>query len=231
MQLPTDSELVDLCAATYAPDAVPYVEYIDNAVRAFVTTRPDGFNIIAIEGTHNLPGWMLDFFAVNALSLPVAQLFCTIGVWNHPKIEHPQLGLVHAGFDASAMIVLTKLAPIAAKGPFAVTGHSLGAAIAERLAAEFVLDGTPPAKVALFAPPRVGGAKFVAIATSVPTTAYKYGDDPVPQVPFTLPDFPYQQVPLTQFGTPMIDAFACHNVKNYVAAVHALASGGSGAGG
>ena len=43
-----------------------------------------------------------------------------------------------------------------------------------------------------------------------------------PEVPFTLPDFPYAQVPLTKIGEAMPNAIDCHHVSNYVAGVRAL---------
>jgi hypothetical protein len=120
------------------------------------------------------------------------------------------------------MSVMPKISLVAARGPLALTGHSLGAALAFRATAELILDGTPPIKVAAFAPPRVGGNKFVKVVTSIPFSAYKWGDDPVPEVPFTLPPmYDYRQVLLTKFGHFELKAFSCHNIRNYADAVHA----------
>ncbi len=218
---PTDIELVDCAAQTYTRTD-PFAENIDNAVRVFLTTLSSGLNVIAFEGTKNAPGWLLDFLAISSSDLSVIQLFLSLGAADHPTIQHPRLGLVHAGFDAGVKSVMSKVALIAA-GPFAITGHSLGAALALRATAEFILDGTPPLKCAAFAPPRVGGDKFVKITTSIPISAYKWGDDPVPEVPFTLPPkYDYRQVPLTKVGHFELEATACHNIKNYVSAVHAM---------
>ncbi len=215
---PTDIELVDCTAQTYARTD-PFAENLDNAVRVFLTTLPTGVSVVSFEGTKNLPGWMLDFFAIGTAD-PIAKLFLEIETGLHPTITHPQLGLLHAGFDAGAMSVMPHIALAMMGKPFAITGHSLGAALALRVCAEFILDGTPPLKCAAFAPPRVGGDKFVKIATSVPSSAYRFGNDPVPDVPLTLPGYPYMQVPLSEVGSPMPNPFDAHAIENYVAAVH-----------
>jgi len=209
MALPTDSELVDFAAATYLPDAVPSFSSIEGALRIFVTMRGDGLTIIAIEGTHNLPGWAIDF--------------CALSMRDHPGINHPSLGWLHSGFYASSLLLLPSIAAIVARGPFAICGHSLGAALAVLIAAELTVNGTSPVKVAAFAPPRAGGDKLVEVIKSIPNSGYDFGNDPVPHIPFRiLPLWPYQQVPCVRIGKPMVDEFACHHIENYVTGVHAL---------
>jgi predicted lipase len=211
LALPTDAELVDLCAATYAPAAVPYIADINQAMRVFLTTRADGLNIIAVEGTHNRLGWMLDLFSVT--------------VADQQGLSNVSLGFIHAGFYAAAVSALTRIALVASRGPYAICGHSLGAIEAILIGAMLIQDGLPPVKIGAFAPPRGGGDGLVKVATSVPLCAYRFGNDPVPDVPFTIPGFPFRQVPLTAVGAPMVDAFQCHNIANYVAAVHAVVPG------
>lgn len=224
----SDSTLVNLAAATYTRND-PFAVSFDGAIRAFTTPLPGGINSIDIEGTHSIPGWMLDFDAIDAEPIDeIAALFLKISGDKHPTIVHPQLGLLHAGFDAGAMSIMPKVALIAARGPTVIDGHSLGASVAARITAELVLDGTPPLKMGLFAPARAGGDKFVKVATSVPFCAYIFGNDPVPDVPFTvLPDFPYAQVPLTPIGAPRpsLLRFTCHHIQNYVSGVHQRAEG------
>ena len=206
--VPSDTELVDAAAETNDPAATPLIADLGSAVRVFLTTRADGLNIIAIEGTHNLPGWALDF--------------CALGIKDHPGINHSSLGFIHSGFYASAMVVLPRVALAAARGPYALAGHSLGAALALLLGGLLIDDNMPPVKIGAFAPPRVGSDKFVRIVSTVPHCVYAYGNDPVPRVPFRImPLWPYQQLPLTQIGQPEADEFACHNIKNYVTGVHA----------
>jgi hypothetical protein len=218
MMLPTDAELVDAAAATYDPASVPFIADIGSALRIFLTQRADGLVIVSIEGTHDAVGWAFDFFALR--------------IKDHPGIAHPSLGFIHAGFYTMASIVLDRLtAELEHRGvPYAICGHSLGAALALLLGAMLIVRGMPPVKIGAFAPPRVGGAKFVATATSVPFCAERYGLDPVPAVPLDLPIvFPYDQVPLRELQAPPLprDAslaalFDQHHITNYVAGVHAL---------
>jgi hypothetical protein len=95
--------------------------------------------------------------------------------------------------------------------------------LAAMLAALLTDNGLAPLKIGLFAPPRAGGAAFVKVVTSIPFCAYRYGNDPVTDVPLALPDFPYVQVPLVAVGTPCSIAAECHHIQNYVAAVHSRA--------
>jgi uncharacterized membrane protein len=217
VKLPTDSELVDAAAATYNVAAVPFYECdpltiggIGTSVRVFLTTRADGLNVIAIEGTHNDTGWMLDFLA--------------LGMPSHAMQNRPALGWVHFGFYNATEFVMSQVSLIAARGPFAICGHSLGAVMALMIGAQLTADGTPPVKVAAFAPPLGGDDKFVSIATSVPFCAYRYRNDPVPKVPLRLPPvWPYRQVAVTQLGmsTHEVD-FGDHNINNYVREVKAF---------
>lgn len=205
--LPSDAELVDLCAATVVPDAVPFLQNPGFTDRLFRTMRADGLVMFTIEGTYSLPGWIGDFLA--------------IGTRDQETMNHPTLGFVHADFYQAALRFLSAVEADARKGPVTVCGHSRGAALAAMLAGLLIDDGLAPAKIGLFAPPRAGGALFVKIVTSVPFCAYRFGNDPVPEVPFTLlPNFPYAQVPLTQIGAPLPIAIHCHHIANYVVGVH-----------
>ena len=210
MILPTDSELVEAAAETYVRGGEPFASDIDGAIRAFLTTRADGLNIIAIEGTHSGIGWLLDFFGLTAN--------------DHQGIEHRSLGWLHAGFYNSATVLLPQCILIAERGPFAICGHSLGAVLALMVGALLINDDKPPVKIGAFAPPRGGGWQFVKTATSVPFCAYRFGDDPITDIPLTLPDFPYEQVPLTAIGHKMFDPLDCHAIGNYVSGVKALAA-------
>jgi hypothetical protein len=206
LPLPTDSELVDECALTYSR-ADPFASDPATALCVFLTKRADGLNIFSIEGTHDIAGWSADFFALR--------------VWDHPGKSQGSLGWVHAGFLDLAWTVLDKLRPAIAAAPYAICGHSLGAAEALLIGATMIDAGFPPVKIAAFAPPRVGDATFVKVATSVPLSAYRFGNDPVPTVPWPIPlFFPYRQVPLTQVGQSLSDSFKAHAIENYVAAVH-----------
>ncbi len=160
-------------------------------------------------------GWALDFLA--------------LGITAHAGVNHPTLGFLHAGFYDSAMSIWPDVRNAASAGPYALAGHSLGAALALLLGGLLIDAGKPPLKIGAFAPPRVGSDPFVKVVTSVPYCAYRYRDDPVPMVPFRLmppppaPQFPYRQVPFIQLGTPSfeIDETADHAIGNYVANVAA----------
>ena len=185
--VPTDIELVDAAAGTYVRNGPkPVIDDASGALRAFMTTRDDGLCIVAFEGTYDPIGWLLDFAAIPT----------------HPMMLHSDLGLVHAGFFAPAQAAMPKLAFAIGNAPYAMSGHSRGAAFALLCGALMIASGArPPLKIGAFAPPRVGSDLFVKIATSVPFCAYKFGDDPVPEVPFTIPpDFLYRQVLLEQIG-------------------------------
>lgn len=216
----SDHELVLAAAATYSSTDTPYFEDVDRAIRVFLSKASDGANIIAIEGTHDPLGWALDFFALQ--------------VQDQQGMDHKTLGFVHAGFYAAAVSALPRIVLAASGAPFYITGHSLGAGLALEISGMLIDDNLAPLKVGAFAPPRVGGATFVKIATSIPFCAYRFGNDPVPEVPLSLPDFPYVQVPLTQVGEPgenhappsimsrllsVSKNFADHHISNYVAAV------------
>ena len=203
MDLPTDSDLVDAAAATYQrtdPCAA-------GPISVFQSQRSDGLRIIAIEGTHDDAGWVIDFFALKAV--------------DHEGYNHPSLGFIHAGFYASAQVVLPLVAPLTAQ-PYAICGHSLGGAMALLLAGLLIDRGHAPVKTGAFAAPKVGGYKFVEAVTAYPFCHYRYGGDVVPLVPFSLPDFPYQQVPTIELSAPReINVFRYHDIKNYVTGVHA----------
>ena len=205
LNLPSDSELVEAAAATYATGAKPFVADIGQAIRVFLTTRDDGLVIIAIEGTHDAAGWMLDFFGF------VAE--------DEQGMNHATLGFLHAGFYGSAITTLARIALAVNGKPFAICGHSLGAVMALMIGGLLIQDGLPPVKIGAFAPPRGGGEQFVKVVTSVPFCAYAYGNDPVPDIPVTLPGFAWAQVPLTRIGSPMIWPFNCHAINNYVSGV------------
>jgi predicted lipase len=208
----SDIELIDSAAATYTRTD-PAIDDIDNAIRFFTSKAADGTTIIAVEGTHDPQGWALDFAA---LDINAPNLFTDPR--QHTAV-HPALGMVHAGFLAAAIASLARLQALAGSAPYAISGHSLGAALALLCGGILSLSGQKPVKVGAFAPPRVGGPAFVAVMAGLPVTACRYSLDPVPMVPFTLPDFPYQQVPLIQFTGPIFDSLnfrarcACHDIS------------------
>lgn len=201
----SDRALVLAAAATYEPKAVPVIEAIGGVVRVF-RTEVDGLTVIAVEGTHNRLGWLLDFIAARTE--------------DHETLNHPTLGFLHAGFHLEAVTIAPAIALMVHGRDYALSGHSLGAALALLLAGLLSDDGHPPVQIGAFAPPRVGGALLVKTVTAVPLTAVRFGNDPVPGVPFEVdPEFPYRQVPLTAVGAPMLNPFSSHHIDNYVNAI------------
>lgn len=219
---PTDSDLVKAAAATYQPSSEPLFEDFEKAIRVFKSrTADDSLTILAVEGTHSSLGWAIDFAGAS--------------IEDQQGMNHATLGLVHSGFYASAVSALARCALVAAEGPYAICGHSLGGALAlliGGLLAQDAFEGRDltPVKIGAFAPPRVGAQTFVDFITHIPICAYRYGDDPVTEVPMTTLLCPYRQVPLIHVGPPqrfrspllsdvtgLIRGF--HHIANYVAAV------------
>jgi hypothetical protein len=210
--IPTDAELVECAAATYHATTSPLAADFDGSIQAFLTLRQDGFKVVAIEGTHDAVGWLIDFLAIAAGE-------------EHQTASHPTLGMLHAGFLVSAQAILPKVALATSDGPWAITGHSLGAALALLVGALMAEEGSPPARLVAFAPPRVGGPDFVAAIAGLSSASYRFGNDLVTDVPYTVPpDFDYRQVPLIEIGYPMMPPTRCHAITNYVAAVKGLAA-------
>lgn len=205
MILPTDFEMVQAAAASYVRGAAPYFQPAGFVDRLFLVDTP-ACAIFSTEGTVNFPGWEGDFLA--------------LGVREHPTASGPGLSFLHADFYEAALRLFPAVQAVAKTKPVAIGGHSRGAGISAPLAALLIQAGIVPVKVALFAPPRAGAQDLVdLVRNACPTSAYKFGDDPVPEVPFTLPDFPYAQFPLIKIGKPLPIALDCHAIVNYVSGV------------
>lgn len=206
----SDTALVNACSATYDPNNKPFFEAIEHAVRIFLTKSGD-VTVVSIEGTHEPIGWAVDFVAVPEEERKV--------------MAHPDFDWLHAGFLAAALASIDAVRQIAKAGPYVINGHSLGAALAGVIGAMLTVEGLPPVKIGMFAPPRAGGDKLISVITSVPYCAYRYADDPIPCVPFTLRGFPYRQVPHLEqigrasFARAIVDPFTYHHIARYVADV------------
>lgn len=208
----TDRQMVLAAASTYDPDSKPIIQafpdkwWRDSAVRIFSTPMP-GINALAIEGTHDPVGWALDFLT---FAMP----------YHSVDNSNTDLGPVHAGFYQAALKVYPAVRQQIGSAPFALIGHSLGAALAALLGAMLIADGIMPVQIGLFAPPRVGSQKFLDILKGATWKAWRYGSDPVPTVPFRLmPEFPYYQLQLTGIGTPVsgiLGSLKQHHITNYV---------------
>ena len=127
------------------------------------------------------------------------------------------LGHVHGGFYAALASILP--ACLALPRPAAVTGHSLGAALAIIYAAVLAQLGVV-VPVYAFEPPRLcadEGMASLLETKQVPFYATRNGRDLVTQIPLglTLPG------PLTLIGTPSIpvDNIADHSIDRVIAAL------------
>lgn len=213
LPVPSAIDLVDAAAVSYDAAAKPWFVDDDNAVRIFLVRLKSGLACFVPEGTHNLTGWLLDFAALMA---PAPQRF-----------DHKGLGPIHSGFYYASLPALTEILKVALTEPVGMIGHSLGAAMAILLGCQLIDFGIKPVVIAGYAPPRVGTKHLVKIATSVPHQYWRYGTDPVTQVPFRLRKEPFEQVPLTHIGPPAGPIWkpSNHHFPNYQSGVRAYANG------
>ena len=186
-----------LCAAA----AVAYASAATVAVGDVhaVLSRVDGLTVVAFRGT--VPSSWADWFRdIDAVPTPVR--------------DHPRLGLCHRGFADGAEAILPLLLPLIS-GPVALTGHSLGGALAIAAAALLADLGRPPSVLTTFGAPRVGiGGRLAELLAAVSGRLYRNGDDPVPEIPI----WPFRHHrALTGLGLPALDAIGCHFIAAYAA--------------
>ena len=197
----SDTQLCAAAAAAYVSPATFAVSDIHAVV-----TAVGGLTVVAFRGT--VPTSWRDWFRdVDAVPTPV--------------MDHPRLGLCHRGFMGGAEAILPMLLPIL-NGPFALTGHSLGGALAVSAAALLADLGRPPVVLTTFGAPRVGiGGRLAEVLAGVPGRSYRHGNDPVVEVPI----WPFRHHrPLTDIGASVIDAIADHAISGYAAALTDIAA-------
>ena len=198
--IPSDVQLCAAAAAAYVTPATFAVSDIHAVVTAI-----DGMTVVAFRGT--VPTSWRDWFRdVDAVPTPV--------------MDHPRLGLCHRGFMGGAEAILPMLLPILT-GPFCLTGHSLGGALAVSAAALLADLGRAPLVLTTFGAPRVGiGGRLAEVLAGVPGRSYRHGDDPVT----TIPIWPFRHHrPVTQIGVAQIDAIADHAISGYALALTDIA--------
>ena len=160
-----------------------------------------GMPVVAFRGTVPLSwaDWLRDFAS-----------------WPHTDRGHPALGRCHDGFLTGALSVfpgLQKLLPVAM--PYAITGHSLGGALAIVTGALMQSIGNPPLRLTTFGAPRVGiGDTLHTLLGPIAGLRFRRGDDPVP----TVPAWPYANdrdwTPVGAAGFPRIED---HMIAGYLA--------------
>ena len=158
------SQICNLVAESYK---VPATWQCGNDVRAVGAQHGDEF-VVAIPGTVNLAQWMIDFSA-----------------W--PK-SFPLIGTYHEGFGLWGL----KLGDLALKdlpttGRVVFAGHSLGAQLAQVLAARYASLTGRKARVVTFGCPRgafMGNITAGALVRSgLEAVSYRDAGDPVCEVP------------------------------------------------
>ena len=199
----SDLACAGLCYHTYfTPGA--FDQIIDsNGVYAGIK-QYDDCTAIAFRGSTTITDWHRDFEA--------------------EMVDDPQLGKVEAGFlqGLREALIFTAFN----KTPIVATGHSLGAARALLFAGDMSVSHLAiPLRVVTFGSPRPGAQKLKDILKNVPICSYKNGDDPVTDVPFNLPDFPYihprDLIPV-KVETTSPDPWLLlknHHIQNYIAAL------------
>lgn len=191
-----DIALAILSGGAYA--ASPDGLVIDVGDVRAVLTEMDGSLVVAVRGTvpTSYANWIRDINAV-------------------PSHEHPVLGWCHSGFLNAADDLMPLLGPHIAGRRVLLTGHSLGGAVAILIGGLLQAAGTPPAAVVVFEPPRAGMEKLAGLLATVDGTIYRFGDDPVPEVPCWPYKHPWQ--PVTAIGHSMPDPISCHDIAGVIA--------------
>jgi len=187
-----------LCGLAQAAYSTPATFVAGGDVHAAVSDH-DGLTVISFRGT--VPEDWEDWFR-------------DLAAW--PRRDHPRLGPCHDGFLSGAEAILPQLAPVLTPSrPFALTGHSLGGALAIATAALLIDNGLTPARLTTFGAPRVGMALGPLLAP-IPGCRFRHGDDPVPEVP----SWPYlNDRPWTTIGRPSPIPIDDHMIAGYLAAL------------
>lgn len=202
----SEADVVKLCQAIYGlPGSFDWDQY-------WPSDDPEGIcagiknNILIFRGSVTAQDWFRDLEAYP----------------EQPK-DHPQLGLVHAGFDEDMDEFFQQTSHFCNPDTI-VGGHSLGAARAWLYAGRLVAQGSPPAGVTVFGSPRPGCLPLGQILAGVPKKSYRNGLDPVCEVPLPFATFPVIQ--MTDFTDIHIEPtdwsegpMAWHNINLYAEGV------------
>ncbi len=194
----------NLCAASLAAYSSPATFVAGGDVHAVVTQRLDA-TVIAFRGTvpSSWEDWFRDFAG-----------------WPARIADHPTLGRCHEGFISGAEAILDQLRGILSPSrPFALTGHSLGGALAIATGALLTDCGLVPLRLTTFGAPRVG-MSLAPILARVDGRRFRHGDDPVPEVP----SWPYvNDRGWTRIGEPSLDPIDDHMIAGYLTALAPVA--------
>jgi hypothetical protein len=189
----TARDAVLAAAATYGSDA-PTFAGLGDVERVFVT-EVDRELLVTWEGTHDPPGWALNFIAI-----PVGA---------HQMVSHASLPDMPLGFRTGLMSTIGRVAAAIAGRTWHAIGHSRGGAIALEAAGWMADLGQKPEAVWLFAP-ACGFTDAPDVLADVPINGWWCGNDLVPRAP------PIWRPMLHRFGAPKPNPIDCHHIGNFV---------------
>ncbi len=182
--------------AQEAYDAEPGFLVANDA--ALIARRRGDETIIACRGTQpgSLANWRRDFDA--------------------RPMRHFGIGYCHAGFSQGGVDLWALVAAtITWRDNVVFTGHSLGGAMAQLLAACHNSDRQrKPCRVVTFGAPRVGSMRFgELVRRSSEAVEYQRAGDPVPDLPW--PIYCWHPTRRRPIGRRFLDPLKNHSLANY----------------
>lgn len=199
----SDADLASIVAKTYT--LLPSVHF-DPDTRAMFSVH-GGEWVCGIPGTVDFPGWVRDFSA-----------------WPD---WFSMIGPCHAGFGTGGKALWALVRPKLPKDKRIIfTGHSLGGAYAQVLAAMYGAENRNPCEVVTFGSPRVRIAFNLGFRSllhrSMRVELYARVGDPIPDVPFK--PLYLHAARLIPIGKPVdsIDPMANHDIALYASDLKAV---------
>lgn len=217
MKMPSDLEVLQVCADTYRDDAQWDASWSTNDIQVRARAVGD-FDVIAFRGSKSVLDWVRDFQVI--------------------PVYHPRLGMVHEGFvQGIEPVVVPRLLKFIQdrNRPYILTGHSLGAAracvVAGLMSITPLFNGStvPPAAVVLAGCPRPGFKTLSEVINSGggKVRIYKNRRDPVADVPSLLPFWvkPSADILVDAGDSGEHSLFADHHMPLYLKGVEELLKG------
>lgn len=193
-------QCAQLSAEVYRAPASAWDNHWDVDGVVLAHRRIAGQDALVFRGSATAEDWARDFIAI-----PVVDL---------------EVGLVHAGFVAGMNDLLIQVQD-KLKGPFVITGHSLGGARARIAGAKLLQRGFSVAQVCVFGSPKPGFGRLPQAFAGRPCIhqSYRYGEDPVPNLPIGSlwqHTEPWHVIPDMNPANNLADDLLDHLVVNYV---------------